>query len=113
MYCTVKGTRESVEVPLISPKPFSTTQGTLYVLAAAPRVRLTFFLHQILASMATRNVLTFVNTTAIAYRQNHEAPADFLPIYNSTGVHKRHVFASTRVHTRNLGQSNRFSTDFC
>ena len=45
----------------------------------------------------TRKRTTFVNTTAIAYRQNHEAPADFLPVYNSSCVHKRHAFASTDV----------------
>ena len=31
----------------------------------------------------TRNVLTFVNTTIIAYHQNHQALADFLPVCNS------------------------------
>ena len=33
-------------------------------------------------SSATRKRMTFVNTTAIAYYQNHEAPADFLSVYN-------------------------------
>ena len=42
---------KSVEVPLIGPRPLSTTQRTLYMLAIAPRVRLTFFLHQKLAYM--------------------------------------------------------------
>ncbi|RPA89580.1 hypothetical protein L873DRAFT_622002 [Choiromyces venosus 120613-1] len=31
----------------------------------------------------TRNFLTFVNTTAIAYRRNLEAPAHFLPMCNT------------------------------
>ena len=36
------------------------------------------------------------HTTTIAYRQNREAPADFLPIKlcNSSCVHKRHAFTS-------------------
>ena len=38
-----------------------------------------------------RKGMTFVNTTAIAYYQNHEAPADFLPVCNSSCVH---AFAS-------------------
>jgi len=36
---------------------------------------------------STRNFLTFVNTTAIAYHQNHEALTDFLPICNSSRVY--------------------------
>ena len=46
----VKG--KSVEVPLIGPGPFSTTQRTLYLLTTAPRVRQTLFLHLKLASMS-------------------------------------------------------------
>ena len=47
----------------------------------------------------TRKRMTFVNIAAIAYRRNHEAPADFLPACNSSCVHKRYVFASTRTLT--------------
>jgi len=36
------------------------------------------------AEVCTRKRMTFVNTTAIAYRQNHEAPADFLAVCNSS-----------------------------
>ena len=35
---------------------------------------------------ATRNFLTFVNTVAITYYQNHEALTDFLPICKSSRV---------------------------
>ena len=42
----------------------------------------------------TCNFLTFVHTTAIAYHQNHEALIDFLPICNSSCVHKRQKITS-------------------
>ena len=41
---------------------------------------------------STRNSLTLVNTTAIAYHQNLGVPTDFLPVGNSSCVHKRHAF---------------------
>ena len=44
---------------------------------------------------STRNFLTFVNTTAIAYHRNPEALVDFLPIWNSGCVHKRQKITST------------------
>jgi len=44
---------------------------------------------------STRNFLTFVNTTAIAYGQKPAAPADFLPICNSSRVYKRQKITST------------------
>jgi len=49
---------------------------------------------QALFYSSTRKRMTFVNTTAIACYQNYEAPVDFLPVCNSSCVHKRHGFAS-------------------
>jgi len=46
-------------------------------------------------SESTRNVLTFVNTTAIAYGQKPAAPVGFLPICSSSCVHKRQSKASS------------------
>ena len=43
----------------------------------------------------TRNFLTLVNTTAIAYHQNPEVLVEFLPICNSSCAHKRQEITST------------------
>ena len=47
------------------------------------------------APVYTRNFLTFVNTTTIVYGQKPAAPADFLPICNSSRVYKRQKITST------------------
>ena len=52
--------------------------------------------------LSTRNVLTFLNTTTIAY-QNHAAPEYFLPVCNSSCVHKRQDTPST-VQVQELDQ---------
>jgi len=44
---------------------------------------------RIALEMCTRNLLTFVKTTPIAYGQNLEAPGKFSPICNSSRFYKR------------------------
>ena len=51
---------------------------------------------EILCEYCTRNCLTFVKTTAIAYGQNLEAPGNFLPVCNSSRFYKRQEITSTR-----------------
>jgi len=47
---------------------------------------------------STRNFLMLVNTVAIAYYQNSEAPVDFLAICNSSGVkHQETTSRSSRL----------------
>ena len=67
----------------------------------------------VLRSFNTRNFLTFVNTTAIAYHQNHETLTDCLPICNRSRVYKRQKITSTRVLVQISGvpQAQNFSTD--
>jgi len=50
--------------------------------------------HSALAYRVTRNLLTFANTTAIAYRKDLEAPGNFSPICSSSCVRKRQKITS-------------------
>jgi len=61
----------------------------------ASRPKVSESLYQFQQARCTRNFLTFVNTTAIAYHQNHDALTDFLPICNSSRVYKRQKITST------------------
>ena len=68
-----------VDKCLISPSLF------LFVMSLRAVEPLVFF-RFILRRPTQILAMTFVNTSAIAYRQNHEAPINFLPVCNSSCV---------------------------
>ncbi|RPA89339.1 hypothetical protein L873DRAFT_1822990 [Choiromyces venosus 120613-1] len=64
---------------------------------ALPKKRIPLTCSSVLASLTTRNFLTFVNTTAIAYGQKTGRSPKISVVRNSSCAHKRQKITSTRV----------------
>ena len=64
------------------------------------------------AKSFTRKRMTFVNTTAVAYRQRIGRSLMILVVCNSSCVHKVHAFAS-RIIGKDPGKKQELPVDLC